>query len=297
MPLTTENCSPDCDEETGLLLIFNITSLVLSDVDKDLGFSDILVNLTFDGNVVKIQKIEKISEVIGNNGIAIQFIDSSVNAEFREQKILLIHSTTRNLCYKLKTCPILLNLSRGCKDLGTKKLEISDCFADAVTCNDFNSQKVTSELEFQAEEKKNALMTICVTVERSPNEELNKLYKQYGTMKKDAVKKRKAALKKKAKKISSGGAGANAEEDIEEEEEEIGDAGECENTNDPCDEFECPDQISDACKVNMVLKEKIYKIFNGNLINIKDKVGPCGVIKCPTATKIAIDLCKNKSVN
>lgn len=277
MTLTTENCSPDCDEETGLLLKFNITSLVLCDIDKDLGFKDILVNLTFDGNVIKI---EKSTEILGLNG--------TENTEFREEKILLIHSTTRHLCTKLKECPILLNLSRGCSILGSRKLEITDCFADAVKCNDFNSQKVTSELEFEAEEKKNALMTICVTVERASDDGLNDLFKQYGAIRKEAAKKRKAALKKRK-------ADANGEEI--EEEEETEEAGECEDTNDPCGEFECPDQISDACKVNMVLKEKIYKIFNGNLINIKDKVGPCGVVKCPTANKIAIDLCKNKSVN
>lgn len=273
MTLTTENCSPDCDEETGLLLKFNITSLVLCDIDKDLGFKDILVNLTFDGYVIKI---EKSSEILKSTEIT----------EFRDEKILIIHSTTRSLCTKLKECPILLNLSRGCKVLGSRKLEITDCFAEAVKCNDFNSQKLTSELEFEAEEKKNALMTICVTVERAPDDGLNDLFKQYGATRKEATKKRKAALKKRK--------GDANEEDVEEE--EVEEAGECEDTNDLCGEFECPDQISDACKVNMVLKEKIYKIFNGNLINIKDKVGPCGVIKCPTAIKIAVDLCKNKSV-
>lgn len=284
MTLTTENCSPDCDEETGLLLKFNITSLVLCDIDKDLGFKDILINLTFDGNVIKV---EKSTEILGLNGIVNKTDKSTENTEFREEKILLIHSTTRHLCTKLKECPILLNLSRGCNVLGSRKLEITDCFAEAIKCNDFNSQKLTSELEFEAEEKKNALMTICVTVERASDDGLNVLFKQYGTMRKEATKKRKAALKKRM--------GDANEEEVEEE--EIEEAGECEDTNDPCGEFECPDHISDACKVNMVLKEKIYKIFNGNLINIKDKVGPCGVVKCPTANKIAIDLCKNKSVN
>ncbi|CAO1419245.1 unnamed protein product [Diamesa serratosioi] len=268
MPLALENCSPDCDEETGLILKFNITSLVLSDIDKNLGFENILINLTFDGNVIKIEK-------------------NTEDDEFREEKILLIRSTTRNLCTKLKTCPILLNLSRGCEELGIIKLAISDCFAEAITCNDFNSQKVTSELEFQQEEKKNGLITICVSVEKAPNDELNALYKQYGATTQETAKKRKVAAKQNKK--MTGGAGED-EEIVEEEEED----GECEDIKDICDEFECPDQISDACKVNMVLKEKIYKIFNGNLINIRDKVGPCGVVKCPTASKMATDLCKLK---
>ena len=267
MALTTINCSPDCDEETGLLLKFDITSLVLNDVDKDLGFKNILVNLTFDGNVIKMDK-------------------STEDPEFREKKVLSIRSTTSNFCTKLKECPILINLSRGCKDLGTRKLKITECFAEAVKCNDFHSQKVTSELEFEVEEKKNALMTICVTVKISPDDGLNDLFQQYGAVRKMATKKRKIALKKQMRD-------AGQEEDFEEEEES---ADDCEDTNEPCDDFECPDQISDACKVNMVLKEKIYKIFNGNLINIKDKVGPCGIVKCPTANKIAIDLCKSKSI-
>lgn len=280
MPLTSDNCSPDCDESLGLFLKFNIASLVLSDIDKDLGFDNILVCLTFDGNVIKIVK-------------------TTDDVEFREETILLINSTTRNLCTKLKTCPILLNLSRGCKDLGTKILAVTDCFAEAVKCNDFNSQKVTSELEFEAEEKKNGLITVCVTVEKAAEDGLNVLYKQYGVMRKETDKKRKADAKKIKAAAKKRNGGVDENEDIEEEEEEdIGEEdGEFEDKKDHCDEFECPDQISDACKVNLVLKEKIYKIFNGNLINIKDKVGPCGIIKCPTASKIAKDLFKNKMVN
>lgn len=156
-PLKQE-CSAFCQQETGFSLKFVITSLKLSNHDEGNGFEDILVAITFDGHVIKIEKFEENDE--GEIKLLGRGLDLRLSPEqFSE---------------KLRFCPIMLSLSRGCIEMGTLKLEISDCFIDAVKCEEFSSEKCETDLKFIKDGQENAIMNLIVHVSREDDENLFK---------------------------------------------------------------------------------------------------------------------------
>lgn len=159
--LMTQECSGSCKEDTEFALKFVVTKLELSDVGRSQGFEKILIAITFDGNVIKIEDIQEDDE-------------GEMKPVGHE---LVVHSTPEKFGEKLRKCPIMFNLSRGCNELGTVKMEMSDCFADAVKCDEFGSETNTTDLKFVENGKQNASMALIFRVSREDgNEEMKKLY-------------------------------------------------------------------------------------------------------------------------
>lgn len=179
-PLRAQECESSCKEVTEFSLKFIITSLVLSDKDKNKGFEEILFATTFEGNVFKIENFEE-----NENG--------EVKLVGRE---LFLQVTPDELSHKLQTNPIMFDLSRGCNELGTLKLEITDCFADAVRCEEFSAETVTNDFLFVKDGTENATMTLVFQVSRPVNKDsvkLNNLFRRYAKKKSEKLKKIESA--------------------------------------------------------------------------------------------------------
>lgn len=146
--LMSQACEASCQEEADFSLKFVITSLSLMDSDE---LDDVLVSITFDSCVIKIENLEE------ND-------DGEMKPVGRE---LVLQLPPEKMSEKLRACPIMLNLVRGCDELGTQKLIITDCFADAVKCEEFSSETVKSELKFVTDGKENASMDFVFQVSRS----------------------------------------------------------------------------------------------------------------------------------
>jgi hypothetical protein len=156
--LKPQDCGAICQEEAEFSLKFVITTLLLTDVDEFKKFEDILVAITFDGNVIKIEDFEENEE----GGIA--FVG-------RGQDLRL---TPEQLVGKLRNCPIMINLSRGCNDLGTVKLDISECFVDAVMCEEFSSETCHNDFKFNKDDEENATITLVFQLSRKDETSLYK---------------------------------------------------------------------------------------------------------------------------
>lgn len=186
--LMTQECSGSCMEDTEFALKFVVTKLELSDVGKSQGFEKILIAITFDGNVIKIEDIQEDDE-------------GEMKPVGHE---LVVHSTPEKFSEKLRKCPIMFNLSRGCNELGTVKMEMSDCFADAVKCDEFGSETNTTDLKFVENGKQNASMTLIFRVSREDgNEEMKKLYQ--------GLTKEKPKKKKKLKQVRQSAIGLDVD--------------------------------------------------------------------------------------
>lgn len=254
----TQPCGDDCNQETEFLVSFVVMSLEMTDRQSSQLFKDVLVVITWDGNVVKLKNENEDAE------------------EFIESMKLLVHGTPNHMATILKTSPIMFDVSRGCSELGSTKLEISECFADAVLCADFNSQTVTVDLKFSKNEIDNANMTAYFRIQKLLNDgNSQNLFKELSSKKSDHAKK----LEKQRKKLEAGGADNDDYDDDSE--------------NDPCDDFACPDDLPEHCKRDLGLNQNVYRIINGNLLNLKDKIGPCGEV-CPVAGKYIKELCKSE---
>lgn len=142
-------CGAVCQEETEFSLKFVITSLTLTDDDEIDGFEDVLLVITFDGHVIKIDKF-------------VTDEDGGIIPLGRGVDLML---SPEQFVEKIRTKPIMLNLSRGLTDLGTHKLNISDCFIDAVMCQEFSSEKFTTDLNF-IDDQENATMTLVLQASR-----------------------------------------------------------------------------------------------------------------------------------
>ena len=254
--LMSHPCGERCDEEAEYKVSFVVTSLEMSDKEAYLMFEDVLIAITWDGNVVKLMSNRPEAE------------------EFKEEMDLVIHATPKRLSEKLKSSPIMFDLSRGCTELGTIKLEIKDCFSDAVLCNDFNSQSVSNTFKFVKDDQENAIMNAYFFVQKLLNDGITgNLFKELERKKTERTKMRKRAAEALAGKPID----------------------ECESDeNDPCEDFVCPDELAEHCKRDLGLNQNIYRIVNGILINTKDQIGPCGE-KCPVASKYIKELCKRPS--
>lgn len=254
--LMTQPCGDDCNEESEFLVSFVVTSLLMNDNESSQLFSDVLVSITWLGNVVKLKNEQEGVE------------------EFNEKMDLMIHATPTYLSTMLKTSPIMLDLSRGCTELGTIKLDISDCFADAVLCAEFNSQTVSVDLKFIKDGVETADMSAFLRIQKLLNDGISgNLFKENSSKRSDHSKK----LEKLKTKFSA----------------REGDEGDCDNDseNDPSDDFASADDLPEHCKRDLGLNQNVYRIINGNLFNLKDQIGPCGEV-CPVAGKYIKQLCK-----
>ena len=175
--LMSRECDTACKEEAEFLLKFIITSLTLSDKEAYEEFKDILVAITFDGNVIKIENFE--------NGV-----DGEMKKVGRQ---LTLQTTSELLSEKFRTCPIMFDLSRGCAELGTLKVDITNCFADAVKCEEFSSEATVNEFKFVKDGNENGTMNMIFEVSRPAEDEnsqaMKKLYQGY-TRKKSEVKRK-----------------------------------------------------------------------------------------------------------
>lgn len=176
--LMSRECDSACKEETEFLLKFIITSLTLTDNEASEELNDILVVITFDGNVIKIEDFE--SNADGN----MKYVGRQ----------LTLQMSPEMFSKKLRTCPIMLDLSRGCTELGTLKVQITDCFADAVKCEEFSSEATTNEFNFVKDEVKNASMIMILEVSRPTDDETStmtkNLYGGYAKKKSEIAKKK-----------------------------------------------------------------------------------------------------------
>lgn len=263
--LMKEPCGGTCFEEAEFLVSFVVTSLEMMDADEDELSKDVLIVATWDGNVMKLTNTK------GDDA-----------KEFSESLDWMIHSTPDDFSKKLQSCPILLNLSRGCQELGTIQLPISGCFADAVLCDDFNSQTVTLDFDFVLEENENAKMQAYFRIHKLLNDGISEKFHE--SLRSQKAKRRKQ-LEKQKKKIKTNRK-TSAIRDTSSTE-----SSEKDSEEQPCDDFLCPDELPEGCKRSFGLEEAVYRIVNGNLVNIRDKTGPCGE-KCPVARNFIKDLCK-----
>ncbi|KAL7022839.1 hypothetical protein ACKWTF_012402 [Chironomus riparius] len=149
-PKLMQKCSQNCKEQCEFSLFITILKLILTDNEKNRGFEDIALTLTIDSNIIKIDNI--------------QSSDENVNI----QREVNFQTTPNHFSQKLRKSPIMMNLARECMDLGTVKLQITDCFADAVLCDDFTSERIICDYKFKKDEVENASMEISLqTVRKS----------------------------------------------------------------------------------------------------------------------------------
>lgn len=148
--LTSQDCGASCQEEAEFSLKFVIQNFQLFDDDNSRGFDNILLVITFDGNVFKIDDFSEDEE-------------GEVKPNGRE---LIFQQSPEQFSQKLGSVPIMFNLSRACDELGTVKLNISKCFSDAVKCEEFSSETSTFDLSFVMNESENATMTLVMQVVR-----------------------------------------------------------------------------------------------------------------------------------
>lgn len=137
-----------------------ITDLTITDGKEDTeGYNNILLSMTFDGNDLKIGDFVKKPEGGGIQPVGQGF-------DFR--------ITPKKFIEKLHVCPIMFNLARGCAELGTTKLDVSDCFINVVTCKEFLKETCTTDLIFIFEEVQNAEMTLILQLTREDDDYLYK---------------------------------------------------------------------------------------------------------------------------
>lgn len=156
--LMTEECGTVCKEIAEFSMKFVIMSLDMSDKGKENGFEDVLLAITFDGNVIKMENLEESEE----GGL------KNVGQE------LILQSTPENLAAKFRSSPIMFDLSRACNELGTYKLEITDCFIDALKCEEFKSETCKVDVTFIRDGIENAEMSLAYQVSRTTDGSLYK---------------------------------------------------------------------------------------------------------------------------
>lgn len=134
------------------MLKLTITKLKMLGKELIKGFEDITVALTLDSNVIKIENI-----------IA---SDENVNIV----RNLLFQAMPENFNQKLQKSPLMVNLSRGCTDLGTTRISIADCFADAVMCDEFSWEVFEGAYTFSMDGVTNCEMELLFEIHRNISE-------------------------------------------------------------------------------------------------------------------------------
>lgn len=245
--LATEPCEPECNEVNEFLFTFIIKSFVLKNEDKYSG-TEKQLTYTWDGNVIKSIAKDSVDEFIGS-------------------KQLIVYASPMAMFKKLRNSPIMLNLMIACDDLGTLKLPITHCFAEAVLCKDFESQQFINDFKFLRNEKVTATMEMDFVIQKVARESIAGILSAFDASNKIF----QTNLKNKLKKQRGGN-------DDEADDDEGGE---------PCPEFACLNELPSHCKQKLELGEHAYKIINGHLINIRDKKGICG-----EACEVAKKYCK-----
>ncbi|KAG5675133.1 hypothetical protein PVAND_005062 [Polypedilum vanderplanki] len=241
--LMKEPCKVNCNRNADFKITFLINSIILIDADyyKDV---DKIISITWDGNVFR------------------SMLDDPPNGW---QERLLVHCTSQQLSEKFKSCPIIMNLStEDNEEIGEVKIPISNCFCDALICENFKVERMNTKFTLYQGEEESALIDIDVIVQRS---ELDG-----------------SALDSLEKSTSKDFQMTNATQS-----ETTTLSGELLYSD-----FACPDELSDECKQNLALGGHFYRIINGHLVNIKEKRGFCGNI-CETAKKYCKELSETES--
>ncbi len=141
--------------------------------------------------------------------------------------------------------------------------DILECFAASVLCDTFQSQRDTKELIIENEGKENGSIMMCFSIRRNCDKEWNEIYKLIST------EKRRIAMERSK--------GDDVESSSSDTSVEIVD-----------------DDMMKFLKLDIDPNRKIYRIFNGNLINIREKMGPCKQYECPASKRIVKELKKIK---
>jgi hypothetical protein len=81
---------------------------------------------------------------------------------------LLFQATPENFNEKLRNSPIMINFSRDKSDLGTARINIADCFADAVMCDEFDGQTFETELMIKKDGQKTCAFDLSLNISRKP---------------------------------------------------------------------------------------------------------------------------------
>lgn len=250
LSLMSKRCGDPCKEEREFKITVEVNSLEMTDENEDELFENVMVVICWGKHVLRMTKT------------------SGEPEEFQETKDILIRSSPLNLMKRLKSNPIFITLSRGCDDLGTVELEIPNCFAEAVTCSDFNSQALSNDIKFEEDEERNGKMSIVFRIASLPlNETTKKVFK---TIQKQSEK------QEIYRKIQSGKATG---------------AGGDKYDQGVIDGFQCPDEIPENMQESLKLNQNFYRIINGNLVNVKEDAKICGEKSQPTR-KIVKDLCQ-----
>jgi hypothetical protein len=144
----SKECSQSCIEE---MAEFNIKFVVpkLDMIDEDAeesGLRDVMLILSFDSNVIRLENIEADNFPIGH--------------------VMTYQMSPERLSEKLQCSVVTVNLYRRSIDLGFLKLDIS-CFSEAVLCDNFVSEKVDCNHTFVFEDYGTAKMQLVVEVART----------------------------------------------------------------------------------------------------------------------------------
>lgn len=142
------NCSL-CKDILQFTLKLTITKLRLLGKETEKGFEDITIAITLDSNVIKIEDIRA--------------HDENVNIV----KHLLFQATPETFNRKLQSSPIMVNVSRVCTDLGTTRISIADCFADAVLCDEFSKEVFEGAFSFSMDGITTCEMELSLEIERN----------------------------------------------------------------------------------------------------------------------------------
>lgn len=137
-----------CNENMEFVLKLTITKLKLLGKELIKGFEDIAIVITLDGNVVRIENIDA--------------HDENVHIE----RHFLFQLTPENFNKKLRNSPIMMNLSRGCNQLGTIRIATADCFASAVMCDDFLQESYEGAYTFTHQSIANCEIEIIMEITR-----------------------------------------------------------------------------------------------------------------------------------
>lgn len=134
MALTSAKCQEACQEDAEFKLQFVITSLkFLGKGKKGKDLNDVFIIVTFDGNVFKFHDLKE-----DDQGDLVP-----VGHE------LIMQLSPENFSKKLRSCPIMFDLCRDCDELGTFMLEVPECFAEAVKCDEFATETITTVQTFK----------------------------------------------------------------------------------------------------------------------------------------------------
>lgn len=141
-----------CQENMEFVLKVTITKLKLLGKEASKGFEGIQLNLTLDSNVMKIENIDAADENVN----IVQELRFQLSPEKFNQK--------------LHFSPVMVNLSRNCDNMGTIKIAIADCFADAVMCDEFAVETIEGGYTFKHEGVNFCEMEMSLQIVRSASE-------------------------------------------------------------------------------------------------------------------------------